>query len=34
MDFKLIKNENDYIIALAQLDQLILADNPKDDEKS
>ncbi len=33
MDFKLIKNENDYIIALAQLDQLILADNPKDDEK-
>jgi len=33
MDFKVIKNENDYKIALAQLDKLIATDNPDNDEK-
>lgn len=33
MDFKVIKNENDYKIALAQLDKLIANDNPENDEK-
>lgn len=33
MEFKLIKNRNDYILALAQMDQLILDDNQADDDK-